>query len=142
MQDRDDEARAMSGDRSARRRGSTYLEVQVAFAVLGVALAGLAPVVVSQLRMTERVEDLLPSDVELYFAPMNDPWARKLGIDAELLAIDPGPSAGASGAAPVNTVEVVLADVGGLDDLASVEVLVEEIPEPEGGSGGSGGPGP
>lgn len=122
---------AMIGDRSARRSGSTYLEVQVAFAVLGVALAGLAPVVVSQLRMTERVEDLLPSDVQLYFAPMTDPWARKLGIDADLLAVDPGPSAGESGTTPVNTVEVVLADVGGLDDLASVEVLVEKIPAPE-----------
>ena len=73
---------------------------------------------------------------------MPDPWARKLGIDADLQVVDPGPSAVGSGTTPVNTVEVVLADVGGLDDLASVEVLVEEIPEPEGGSGGSGGPGP
>jgi hypothetical protein len=123
--------RVMSGDRSARRRGSTYLEVQVAFAVLGVALAGLAPVVVAQLRMTERVEDLLPSEVQLYFTPMTDPWARKLGIDTALMAIDPGPAAEGSGTTPVNTVEIVLADVGGLDDLASVEVLVEEIPEPD-----------
>lgn len=100
----------------------------MAFAVLGVALAGLAPVVVSQLRMTSRVEDLLPAETVLYFAPKAEPWARKLGIDADLQVVDPGPSAGGPGTTPVNTVEVVLADVGGLDDTANVEVLVEKIP--------------
>jgi hypothetical protein len=46
----------MRADRPAPRRGLTYLEIQIAFAVLGVALSGLAPLAVAQLRLMERAE--------------------------------------------------------------------------------------
>jgi hypothetical protein len=61
----------------ARRRsraGFTYAEVQIAFAVLGISLAGLAPLVVAQLLLMERIEDqvycLYPAEYEL--APDGD----------------------------------------------------------------------
>jgi hypothetical protein len=100
----------------------------VAFAVLGVALAGLAPAVVSQLRMAGRVDALLPAGGPLFLAPSEGPWARKLGLDAGLSAVDPGPPAAGAGPTPTHLVEVVLADLAGPLDRATVEVLVEEIP--------------
>jgi hypothetical protein len=38
------------------RRGFTYFELQIAFAVLGITIAGLGPIVVSQLRLATRIE--------------------------------------------------------------------------------------
>jgi hypothetical protein len=111
-----------------RRRASSYLEVQAAFAVLGISLAGLAPAVVSQLRMASRVDALLPAGGSLYLAPSEEPWDRKLGLDASLSAIDPGSPAAGTGPTLTHRVEVVLADLAGPPDRASVEVLVEEIP--------------
>ena len=114
--------------KSRRRSGSSYLEVQVAFAVLGISLAGLVPVVVSQLRMTDQIEAFLPSGEVHYLAPAEDPWARKLGVSATLSATNPGPSTEVPTSTPINRIEIILADVAGPNDFASVEVLVEESP--------------
>jgi hypothetical protein len=85
------------------RAGFSLLEVQVAFVVLGVALAGFCPLVVMQLRMTRKLQtsfdpatthDLVPSSGTyafdgsgnvVGFASGNtatDHWARKLGAMA------------------------------------------------------------
>jgi hypothetical protein len=85
------------------RAGFSLLEVQVAFVVLGVALAGFCPLVVMQLRMTRTLQaefdpasthDLVPSSGTyafdgsgnlVGFASGNtatDHWARKLGAMA------------------------------------------------------------
>jgi hypothetical protein len=104
----------------------------VAFAALGVALAGLAPLVVTQLRLMSRIEARLPDGAALYLVPAADPWARKLGVAATLAAADPGGTAGDPSPAPRNRVRVVAAEVAGPADVASVEALVEPIPrEPD-----------
>lgn len=78
-----------------RRRASTLLEVQVAFAVLGVGLAGLCPLVVMQYRQLRLLEQRFEADVYefknlgrpvesrtlgrvYYLVPRKNPWARKL----------------------------------------------------------------
>lgn len=120
--------RSAIDDPGTRRRASSYLEVQAAFAVLGVSLAGLAPAVVSQLRMASRIDTLLPAGGSLDLTPSEESWHRKLGLDAGLSAIDPGPPAAETDPTPTHRVEVVLVDLAGPPGRASVEVLVGEIP--------------
>jgi type II secretory pathway pseudopilin PulG len=95
------------------RRGTSLLEVQIAFALLGVALAGLAPLVVMQLRQVRQLELRLQGEVvqtrtasgmcqmilpgQNYFVvPWRNPWARKLTGSGQILTsqtspCDPGP---------------------------------------------------
>lgn len=106
------------------RRGLTYLEVQAAFAALGVVLAGLAPAVVSQLRLMAAIDRRFPEGTH-YLVPAGDPWASKLGADATIEASDtyaPAPA----GPEPDNDVELVPGSAAGsaAADMMSVEVIV------------------
>jgi Tfp pilus assembly protein PilV len=86
------------------RRGSSLLEVQIAFALLGIGLAGLCPFVVMQLRQLSSIESRLKASTYVYhnvgmatstvqsnpnqvyyLVPWNNPWARKLTTRAQLL---------------------------------------------------------
>ncbi len=95
-----------------RRRGYTLLEVQVAFAVLGIGLAGLCPLVVMQLRQVRQLElrlegqvvqksfltgqsnTMLPG-ITYYIVPWTNPLAQKLAGSGQILtsptnSCDPG----------------------------------------------------
>jgi type II secretory pathway pseudopilin PulG len=95
------------------RPGYTLLEVQVAFAVLGIGLAGLCPLVVMQLRQVRQLElrlegqvvqksfltgqnqTMLPG-INYYIVPWTNPLAQKLAGSGQILtsstnACDPGP---------------------------------------------------
>jgi type II secretory pathway pseudopilin PulG len=94
------------------KRGYSLLEVQVAFAILGIGLAGLCPLVVMQLRQVRQLELRLQGHVvqtsistgqsqtmlqgkEYYLVPWTNPWARKLSGSAQVLtspsnSCDPG----------------------------------------------------
>jgi type II secretory pathway pseudopilin PulG len=98
---------------SQRRRGASLLEVQVAFVVLGIGLAGLCPFVVMQLRQVRMLEQRLQGQVVqrnfvtgaeqtmlqgyvYYFVPWANSWTRKLAGSAQILtsaanACDTGP---------------------------------------------------
>lgn len=124
------------GDADPWRRGSSYLEVQVAFAVLGVALAGLAPILVAQLRLIDRIEARLEPDKDHYLVPATNPWMRKLGAAATITTSDPGdlpdPTPTAGEARNVVAIEAIPA--AGPGDTMAVTVLVTAIPaEPESG---------
>jgi hypothetical protein len=92
-----------------RQRGSAMLEVQIAFALLGIGLAGLCPFVVVQLRQLSKLESRLKassytynsvgmasrtvlSNQTYYLVPWNNPWTRKLSTRAQVLttASNPG----------------------------------------------------
>jgi type II secretory pathway pseudopilin PulG len=95
------------------RRGTSLLEVQIAFALLGVGLAGLAPLVVMQLRQVRQLELRLQGQVmqtttstgtsqmmlpgqTYYIVPWQNAWAQKLAGSGQILtsamsACDPGP---------------------------------------------------
>jgi len=78
------------------------LEALIAFALLGIGLAGLCPLVVMQLRQLVKLESRLKastyvchnvgmapqkmqSNQSYYLVPWNNPWARKLTTRAQLL---------------------------------------------------------
>jgi type II secretory pathway pseudopilin PulG len=106
-------ARVRAVRRHPQRRGYTMLEVQVAFAVLGIAMAGLCPLVVMQLRQVRQLELRLQGQVvqlntptgesrtmlagkAYYVVPWQNPWTRKLAGSAQILGsatspCDPGP---------------------------------------------------
>ena len=98
---------------SRSRRGYSLIEVQVAFAILGIGLAGLCPLVVMRLRQVRQLELRLQGNVvqtsfatgqsqtmlqgtKYYIVPWTNPWARKLTGSGQILtspsnAFDPGP---------------------------------------------------
>jgi type II secretory pathway pseudopilin PulG len=94
------------------RRGYSLLEVQVAFALLGIGLAGLCPLVVMQLRQVRQLELRLQGNVvqtnpatgasqtmlqgtPYYIVPWTNTWAQKLTGSGQILtsatnSCDPG----------------------------------------------------
>jgi hypothetical protein len=114
---------------SNARRGTTYLEVQIAFAALGVALAGLGPMVVAQIRLMGRVEARFPASATYYLSPPAQPWAARLGASA-LRGTDPPVAAPAPAPGGVNAVTLVTPPPPALDDQASVVVAVDPIEPP------------
>ncbi len=66
------------------RLGFSYLEVQVAFALLAIALSGLGPLVVMHSRQLRKLESRFQPEVDYYVTPSEDDWARKLGAIADL----------------------------------------------------------
>ena len=85
------------------------LEVQIAFVVLGIGLAGLCPFVVMQLRQLTTLESRLiastyvyhsvgmaagtvQSNQVYYLVPWNNPWAQKLTTRAQLLTTSSNPN--------------------------------------------------
>lgn len=78
--------------RSRPRRGFTLLEVEMAFIVLAIALAGLCPLLVMQSRQLSGLESQLAPQTTYYFAPSTDGWVQKLGASAALVTSDPGPA--------------------------------------------------
>ena len=76
-----------SGLRSGRwRRGSSLLEVQIAFALLGIGLAGLCPFVVMQLRQLAKPRVAVHGDiVHLQQRPTTQLAASELLYDPSLL---------------------------------------------------------
>jgi hypothetical protein len=76
---------------AAGRGGSTLLEFEVALVVFGVALTGVLPLVVMHSRVVRGLERQHSAVGQWYLSPAPDPWARKLGACATLVAQDPGP---------------------------------------------------
>ncbi len=122
------------GHRAVRRpRGYSLLEVQVGFALLGIGLAGLCPLVVMQLRQVRVLEKrlqgqvvhnswtggtsttMLPSQT-YYLVPWQNPMAQKLAGAAQVVAgssaipCDPGPLIPLASAPPSCAVNVVELD--------------------------------
>ncbi len=105
-------ARRCAPCRLRARRGYTLLEIQIAFAVLGIGLAGLCPFVVMQIRQVRQLELRLQGQVVLnnpttgtsqtmlqgvpyYIVPWTNVWAQKLAGSGQILttatnACDPG----------------------------------------------------
>src|SRR5437588_12563920 len=77
--------------RGARRPGFSFLELQVAFVLFAIALAGVCPLVVVQSRQLTKIEGRLGHQAPYYVVPSSDAWARKLGAAASVTATDPGP---------------------------------------------------
>lgn len=77
------------------RAGFSFVELQVAFVVFAISMAGLCPLVVMQSKHLKRIEGRFSHNNTYYLKPSNDAWARKLGTGASLLTSNPGGSAAA-----------------------------------------------
>lgn len=66
----------------AARRGFSMLEVEVAFVLLAIALAGLSPFVMAQLKQIRRIEDRLRPGVTHYLVPWTRVPGSRLATDA------------------------------------------------------------
>ena len=69
------------------RRGTSYLEVQMAMVLMSLGAAGLYSMSVVQTRQTARISAVLPSDDIAALNRASDPWERKLGVYAEVDAV-------------------------------------------------------
>jgi hypothetical protein len=72
------------------RAGYSFLELQVAFVLLGIALAGLGPLVVMQSRQLRMLEARFDHQQTYYLVPSTNVWAGKLGAPAAIETADPG----------------------------------------------------
>jgi hypothetical protein len=131
------EGRGPPGDRrSATRHGASLVEVQIAFAVLGIGLAGLCPFVVMRLRQVGQLEQRLQGQVinsrvgeamwtglgsdqrqgqTYYLVRWQNPWAQKLAGSAPILtsatnSCDPGSLPNPLSIGTSNTVTIVELD--------------------------------
>lgn len=108
------------------------IEVQVAFAILGIGLAGLCPLVVMQLRQVRVLERRLQGQVTqldpitgesltmiearvYYVVPWRNLWARKLAGSGQILSsidspCDPGPLPVRSPPPPTFPVAIIALD--------------------------------
>lgn len=75
------------------RSGFTLLELQIAFVIFTIAMAGLCPLVVMQSKHLRQIEDRFSNETTYYVIPSTDEWARKLGAGASIKTADPGPPA-------------------------------------------------
>src|SRR5689334_7334906 len=72
------------------RRGFSLLEVQVAFVLLGIGLAGVCPLIVMQVKLSKRVAGGFDQNGRLqpggrtFLVMPGDRWSRKLGASAAL----------------------------------------------------------
>lgn len=114
---------------TAVRTGFSFLELQVAFVLLGIALAGLVPLVVMQSKQLKRIEDRLSSQTTHYLAPSDSLWARKLGVPATIQATDPGSPASSTTEDPTQEVSILSIDRTLTSEEVEVRVQVTEIPE-------------
>jgi prepilin-type N-terminal cleavage/methylation domain-containing protein len=66
------------------RAGFSFLELQVALVIFGIALAGLGPLVVMQSRQLGKLESRFDHRTTHYLVPSSSAWARKLGASASI----------------------------------------------------------
>ena len=72
------------------RIGYSLLELQVAFVVFGIALAGMGPLVIMQSRQLQTLEGRFDDQTSYYLVPSTDAWTRRLGAPASIGTVDPG----------------------------------------------------
>lgn len=139
----------------SRRRGSALLEVQLAFAVLGVGLAGLCPIVVMQYRQLWILEQRFKADDYVFknigkpvyvwrsnhdyaskpervyhLVPWKDPWTRKLTARACLSSTGDNPLDEGQADALPSSVHVVLKGfaTSSVDGVVEVDATIELNP--------------
>lgn len=134
---------------AARRRarpGYMLYEVQAAFALLGIGLAGLCPLVVMRLRQVRQLElrlqgqvssqgvtMVMPTAPTYYLVPWQNPWAQKLAGSAQIvqatpIPCDPGPLPNPSKVNPAYTVTVLTLDAPPYSQSVSAYVDVATTP--------------
>lgn len=76
--------------KQTNRAGFSLVELEVAFVVFAIAMAGLCPLVVMQSKHLKRIENRFSKNNTYYVQPSSDIWARKLGACATITSVNPG----------------------------------------------------
>ncbi|TWU08186.1 carbohydrate-binding protein [Stieleria varia] len=66
------------------RRGSSYLEIQVAMVMLAIGVGGLYSIAIVQTKQTQRLSEVLPSSNVAVLNEAGSPWQKKLGAYASI----------------------------------------------------------
>jgi hypothetical protein len=129
--------REISSSRRRGRAGFTLLEAQVSFVLLGVALAGVGPIVVFQMKLSRRLQQganpqtgRFGTSGVAHLIAHDDPWMRKLGASATIAASG-GPPAATPPITPAYDVAIVAPVVKTLTG-EEVTVYVTATPHPKG----------
>jgi hypothetical protein len=108
--------------------GFSFLELQVAFVLLGIALMGVVPLVVMQSRQLKAIEGRLGHGQTYYLVPAESEWARKLGARATIQPTQPQQTGPSTGGEPAQDVTVLSLSKSLLEQTVSVRLRVQEIP--------------
>ncbi len=114
--------------RKTTRSGFSFLELQVALVLFGIALAGVGPLVVMQLKQLEKIESRFSDRTTYYLVPTTDQWARKLGAAASIKKFNPGTPPPANQTPPANEVSVVSIAKSLTSEEVTAHVSVTVIP--------------
>ena len=115
--------------RNAARGAFSFLELQVALVLFGIALAGLVPLVVMQSKHLKRIEGRLDHRTTYYLAPSSDDWASKLGAPATIETTDPGEGSSSPATNPVYELNVLSFDRSATSETVQARVGLIEIPD-------------
>jgi hypothetical protein len=110
-----------------RRAGITFLELEVAFVVFGIALSGLAPLIVMHMRHVAKLEKRFNDQSIYYLVPAADPWVRKLGAAATVTLVAPTSSDPTTGT-PVNSVQILSVNKSFSGEDVSATVSLTAVP--------------
>jgi hypothetical protein len=86
----EDAGEVVRSGRRLRRAGFSLLEVQVAFVLLGISLAGVCPLIVMQVKLSKRVASGFGQNGQFqpggrtFLVMSANRWSRKLGASAQL----------------------------------------------------------
>jgi hypothetical protein len=125
------------------RAGFSMLEVQVAFVLLGIALTGVGPLIVMQLKLSKKIERgfnpqtayFRPGST-FYLIPRADAWERKLGVAATFSASNSSSASNSHGPAPAYAVTIVAPIEKALgSEAVTVHVKLVQLPPQNGGGG-------
>ncbi len=120
----------------ADRRGCSFLELQVAFALLGIALAGVVPLLVMQSKQLKAIESRLPHGQTHRLVPVTSDWARKLGAPATIEAVEAitvievielSSVSSSSLDEPAQELTILALDKSLRDEVVTVRVRVDEV---------------
>ena len=104
------------------------MELQTAMVIFGIVVAGLAPLVVMQLRQLKKLEQRLSDQTTYYLAPASDLWARKLGAAAAISATAPAAPDAPGVVNPANNVKILSLEKSFADDEMTVHVSLAPVP--------------
>lgn len=101
------------------------LEMVVALAIFGIALAGFCPHVVMHVKHLRKLEERIDPQATHFLVPPTDHWSRKLGAPAMLSSVDPGTVPPLPDEPQPNRVEIVSLDKSLVEEVVTVHVIVE-----------------
>jgi len=122
-----------TSSRNTIRDAFSFLELQVALVLLGIALAGLVPLVVMQSKQLKKLEARLDHTATYYLVPSTSTWARKLGAPAAIETEASGGGAPPPGAEEAYEVAILSLNKSLTSETVEARVLLTltEVPEEE-----------